>query len=187
MNKTVDEEKCILLENAKRDIQIYKMNCELELKESKITTRQSNDYKKYKYKCYYKINIFREDEDFKKENYVEIGGNGIELGDNSFILFKKLAKELKKNMEGWVEIEKYIGEIDLSFTGRHQLIERLRNSLTKIKFLDKDSVKELIENKKGGLYRISTHPDFITYNKEKLLSHKDHQVKSLLKNCLKMD
>ena len=41
------------------------------------------------------------------------------------------------------------------------------------KILNEKETKELIENKKSGLYRISTHPDFITYNKEKLLNHQD--------------
>jgi len=73
----------------------------------------------------------------------------------------------------------FVKEIDLSFTGRYQLIERLRGNLTKIKALDNNIVKELIENKKGGLYRISTHPDFITFNLEKLLNHKDPRVRKL--------
>lgn len=188
INQILDEEKNGLIKNTKRDIQIYKMNYELDLKENKITNKQSADYKKYKYKCYYKINIIGKDEDLKKENYIEIDGNRLDLGKNSFILFKKLAEELKENMESWVEIEKFVEEIDLSFTGKHQLIERLRKSLTKLKFIDKDSAKELIENnknkrntknKKGGFYRISNHPDFITYNKEKLLNNEDPRIRKL--------
>jgi hypothetical protein len=86
INQILDKEKDVLIKNTERDIQIYKMNCELELKENKITAEQSSDYKKYKYKCYYKINIIGKDEDLKKENYIEIDGNGIELGKNNFIL-----------------------------------------------------------------------------------------------------
>jgi len=153
-----------------------------------LTDSQREDYKKYRYKCYYKINIFGEDEDLKKENYIEIDGNGIELGRNNFILFVKLALELKRNNEGWVEIEKFVEDINLSLTGIAQLIERLRGSLTKIKFIDKDIANELIENnknkrnsknKKGGFYRISNHPDFITYNKENLLIHTHLQIRKL--------
>jgi len=150
-----------------------------DIHEIKLTDSQREDYKKYNYKCYYKINIIGKDVDSKKENYIEIDGNGIELGKNNFILFVKLALELKRNNEGWVNIESFIQEIDLSFTGIYQLIGRLRGNLTKIKALDNNSVKELIENKKGGLYRISTHPDFITYNKEKLLNHQDSQIRKL--------
>ena len=138
---------------------------------------QKEDYKKYKYKCYYKINIIGKDENPKRENYIEINGNGIELGRNNFIFFVKLALELTRNKEGWVNIESFVQEIDLSFTGIAQLIGRLRENLMKIKALDNNSVKELIENKKSGFYRISNHPDFITYNKEKLLSHEDPDIK----------
>jgi hypothetical protein len=182
INQILDKEKDVLIKNTERDILIYKMNCELELKENEITTKKSSGYKKYKYKCCYKINIIGKDEDLKKENYIEIGGNGIELGKNNFILFVKLALELTRNNEGWVDIEVFVQEIDLSFSGRHQLIERLRGNLTKIKVLDNSIVKELIENKKSGLYRISTHPDFITYNKEKLINHKDPRVRELAEN-----
>lgn len=156
--------------------------------EIELTDLQREDYKKYKYKCYYKINIIGKYEDLRKDNYIEIDGNRLDLGKNSFILFKKLAEELKENMEGCVEIEKFVEEIDLSFTGRHQLIERLRKSLTKLKFIDTDIANKLIENnknkrnsrnKKGGFYRISNHPDFVTYNKKKLLSHKDPYIRKL--------
>lgn len=179
IKQMLNKEKDVLIKNTERDIQIYKMNRELELKENKITAKQSSDYKKYKYKCYYKINIVGKNDNLKKENYIEVDGNGIELGKNNFILFIKLALELKRNNEGWVDIELFIQEIELSFTGRHQLIARLRENLMKIKALDNNNVKRLIENKKGGLYRISTHPDFVTYNKKKLLNHKDPEIKEL--------
>lgn len=136
-----------------------------DIDEIKLTDSQKEDYKKYKYKTYYKINIIEKDEDLKKENYIEIDENGIELGKHNFIFFVKLASELKRNKEGWVNIESFVQEIDLSFTGIAQLIGRLRENLMKIKVLDNNIVKRLIENKKSGLYRISTHPDFITYNK----------------------
>ena len=87
-----------------------------------------------------------------------------------------LVTELKSNNDGWVDIEKFVADIDLSFTGRHQLMERLRNDLTKIKELDKNIAKKLIENKKGGFYRISNHPDFISYKKNDLLeNYKDNK------------
>jgi len=100
----------------------------------------------------------------------------------------KLVAELKRNKEGWVEIEKFVEDINLSLTGIAQLIERLRGSLIKIKFIDKDIANELIENnknkrnsknKKGGYYRISTHPDFIKYDREKLLNNEDPRIRKL--------
>lgn len=96
--------------------------------------------------------------------------------------------ELKKNKEGWVDVDKFIEDINLSLTGIPQLIGILRKSLIGVKFLDKDSAKELIKNnknkknaknKKGGFYRISNHPDLISYDKEKLLSHADIRIRKL--------
>jgi hypothetical protein len=44
--------------------------------------------------------------------------------------------------------------------------------------LDGDG-KNFIENDGLKNYRISIHPDFITYNKEKLRSHKDPDIRKL--------
>lgn len=150
-----------------------------DIRKVKLINSQKEDYKKYKYKTYFKIDIIGELKELKKEKYIKVNSNGIELGKNNFILFVKLAVELKRNNEGWVDIESFVQEIDLSFTGRYQLIARLRDDLVKIKALDNNIVKKLIENKKSGLYRISTHPDFITYDKDKLLNHKDPQIRKL--------
>ena len=61
--------------------------------EIELTDSQREDYKKYKYKCYYKINIIGKNEDLKQENYIEIDGNGIELSENNFLIF--IDSELK--------------------------------------------------------------------------------------------
>lgn len=179
INKEIDKEKIVVLKNIKRDIEIQQKRYELRSDRKELSEEQERDYKKYKYKCYYKINIIRKDEDSKKENYIEIDDNGIELGKHNFILFVKLAIELTRNNEGWVNIESFVRKIDLTFTGIAQLIGRLRENLMKIRALDNNIVKRLIENKKIGLYRISTHPDFITYNKKKLLNHQDSQIRKL--------
>ena len=145
--------------------------------EIELTDSQRKDYKKYKYKCYYKINIIGKDEDLKKENYIEIDDNGIILSENNFLIFMRLILELKNNKAGWVNIEKFIEETELQLSGHYQLISRLRQNIQKI--LNEKATKELVENKKSGFYRISTHPDFITYNKEKLLNRQDSQVSKL--------
>ena len=153
--------------------------------EIELTDSQREDYKKYKYKCYYKINIIGKNEDLKQENYIEIDGNGIELSENNFLIFMRLILELKKNKKGWVNIEKFIEETGLQISGHYQMIFRLRQNLQKI--LNEKETKELIENKKSGFYRISTHPDFITYNKEKLLNRQDSQIRNLAEELLNND
>ena len=181
INRRLDNEKNILISNAKRDIQIHEGKNDLGTGEFVVSKSQKEDYKKYKYKWHYRINIIERDKNSKRENSIEIDGNGIELGNNSFILFLRLTKELKSNMEGWLDIEEFVREVDLTFTGRHQLIDRLRNSLLKISFLDKGKVKELIENKKGGFYRISNHPDFIKFGKEQLMQIDEGKIKDIIK------
>jgi hypothetical protein len=43
------------------------------------------------------------------------------------------------------------------------------------------NVQKFIENDGSKNYRISTHPDFITYNKKKLRGHPDGRVREIAK------
>lgn len=130
----------------------------------KLTDSQREDDK-----CYYRINIIGKDENRKKENYIKIDGNGVSLSENNFLIFMRLILERKKKDEGWVNIEKFIEETELQLSGHYQLISRLRQNLQKI--LNEKETKELIKNKKSGLYRILTNPDFITYRKDDLIKN----------------
>ena len=150
-----------------------------DIHEIKLTDSQREDYKKYNYKCYYKINIIGKDVDPKKENYIEIDGNGIELSENNFRIFMRLILEIKNNKEGWVNIEKFIEDTQLQLSGHYQLISRLRQNIQKI--LSEKEAKKLIQNKKSGLYRISNHPDFISYVKEQLIQVDEGITKEIIK------
>jgi len=130
-----------------------------DIDEIKLTDSQRTDEKRY-----YKINIIGKDKNRKKENYIEIDGNGVSLSENNFLLFMRLILERKISDEGWVNVKKFIEETELKISGHYQLISRLRQNLQKI--LNEKETKELIKNKKSGLYRISTHPDFIIYKKK---------------------
>ncbi len=81
----------------------------------------------------------------------------------------RLILERKINDEGWVNIKKFIEETELKISGHYQLIFRLRQNLQKI--LNEKETKELIKNKKSGLYRILTNPDFIIYRKDDLVKN----------------
>jgi len=50
--------------------------------------------------------------------------------------------------------------------------------------LGKDA-KKFIENNASKQYRISTHPDFITYDRGNLLKHTDSTVNTLAKKLSK--
>jgi len=43
----------------------------------------------------------------------------------------------------------------------------------------KKNAKTFIENDGSKRYRISTHPDFITYDKEELLQHPDEDIRRI--------
>jgi len=58
-----------------------------------------------------------------------------------------------------------------------KIYSRLRTILQR-SLIDKDG-KKFIENDGSKKYRISTHPDFISYNKKKLLNHQDSQIRKL--------
>ena len=142
-----------------------------DIDEIKLTDSQREDEK-----CYYKINIIGNDKNLKKENYIEIDGNGVSLSENNFLIFMRLILERKINEKGWVNIEKFIEETELKLSGHYQLISRLRQNIQKI--LNEKETKELVENKKSGFYRISTHPDFIVYIKDDLI--KDYSNNKLI-------
>ena len=133
-----------------------------DIAEIELTDSQRKDDK-----CYYKINIIGKDKNLKKENYIEINDIGVSLSENNFLVFIRLILERKINDEGWVNIKKFIEETELKISGHYQLIFRLRQNIQKI--LNEKVTKKIIENKKSGFYRISTHPDFIIYRKVDLI------------------
>ena len=101
----------------------------------------------------------------------------IKIGDSLFLLLLRLAVELKKGEGGWVNIFTLNMDRIITDPDKYQVYSRLRTTLQG-SLIDKDA-KEFIENDGSKNYHISTHPDFITYNKEKLLSHKDPQIRKL--------
>lgn len=58
--------------------------------------------------------------------------------------------------------------------GRDQDVDRLRKTIEGY-LLEKDA-KKFIENNGSKRYRISTHPDFVTYDRGNLLKHTDPEV-----------
>lgn len=169
INKEIGKEKAVVLKNIKIDIEIQQRRYELRSDRKELSEEEKRDYKKYKYKCYFKINIIGKDVNLKKENYIEIDGIGVSFSENNFLIFMRLILERKLNDEGWVNIKKFVEETELKISGHYQLISRLRQNLQKI--LNEKETKKIIENKKSGLYRISTHPDFIIYRKKDLIKN----------------
>lgn len=137
---------------------------------TELTDKQRKDYDTHKYKCYDKLHIsgtFPR----SKSNDIIMNGHAITLSDDPFLLFLELLIGLKKNKGGW--ITKYFD------AGKYQPINRLRTPIRGS--LLKNNAKDFIESGGSKQYRISTHPDFITYDKKALLKHPDTSVKDLAK------
>ena len=129
------------------------------------------DYKKYEYKCSDKIEIPGTIAKTRR-NEVIINGHKIKLGDSLFELFFKLVIAAKKGKGGWVAMA--------TKAGHYQIYTNLRRALEG-SLLEKDGQK-FIENDGVKRYRISTHPDFITYNKEKLSQNSNPAIKALTRH-----
>jgi len=177
----------MILENIEGDLNTirnskrYKIENIISIEETrknkkKITDKQNKDYKKYEYKCKDQIYI-PGTSSFYRSNEIIVNRNKINIGDSLFLLLLCLSIELKKGEGGWVNIHSLYEEHIIADPDKYQIYSNLRTVL-KGSLIDKNA-KKFIENDGSKNYRISTHPDFITYNKEKLRSHKDTQIRKL--------
>ena len=103
---------------------------------------------------------------------VEINGNPLRVSTNSFNMLVKLAVRLKSRHGGWV----YGSE--LAGGNYHVLIMRLRKQIAPGL---KTTTSEFIENNGHGAYRISTHPDNVSFDAAKIKAlHSEPQIHTLL-------
>ena len=135
-----------------------------------LTKKQAKDYKDFDYKCYDKINI-PGTAPMKRSNDLEVNGHKIKMPDGAFKLFLEMVVELKKGKGGW--LTKVVD------AGKYQIFDRVRSPLQG-SLLGKDA-KKFIENNASKQYRISTHPDFASYNRKVLLKHTNSTIQSLAK------
>jgi len=143
-------------------------------KNNNITPKRNNDYKNYEYKCYDHLHIPGTSSNYRS-NKITINGNEIKIGDSLFLLLLRLISELKKKEGGWANKYTLYEERIITNPENHQIYSNLRSALQG-SLLNNDA-KEFIENDGSMNYRVSTHPDFITYNKEKLLCHNDTYIR----------
>jgi len=144
-------------------------------RKQRLTKKQKADYAKYGYRCHDSLHI----SGTVLKNYrnkVRVKGHTINITDAPLQLLIELVVELKRGKGGWIKIPK---------KGRDQKIHRLRMELESIL-----KVKDFIENKASQYYkdpkfRISTHPDLITYDKNELLKHSSPSIKALAKKLPK--
>jgi len=102
------------------------------------------------------------------------------LGDTLLLLFLKFVVEIKRNKKGWIGMDTLFKNKIIHYPDKYQIFGHLKDSF-KGWLLEENSF-EFIENDKLGCYRISTHPDFITYDKKKLLKHPEIDQRAFINN-----
>jgi len=131
-----------------------------------LSAEQENDYRHFGYRRQDVVS-FPGTVGRDGRNLVEINGCEVRLGDRAFNLLFRLAAQLKWDKEGWVHTSTLRTEGILADVEPYQIFDNLRSSLEPC--LTGTNRRDLIENIPRKGYRVSTHPDFITYNKERLL------------------
>lgn len=89
----------------------------------------------------------------------------------------RLVAELTKGKDGWVNTADLMAEGFINDTMLHQPYCNLRSKLEG-SLIDKDGQK-FMESDGSKHYRLSTHPDFVTYDKNKLKTHPDQRINKL--------
>lgn len=174
IHKTFDTQICNLLGDIISGMLKPDIGADLVIRE--LTEKQNKDYKNFEYKCYDKIYI-PGTIPMKRSNEVEVNSHKIKLGDSVFKLFLRLVLELKKKKEGWINRYSLGSDSIIADVEKFQIYSNLRMALQG-SLLDKDGQK-FIENNGSKQYRISLHPDFIAYDREKLLKHPDSSIQNL--------
>ncbi len=139
-----------------------------------LSKKQAKDYKDFDYKCYDKIHI-PGTSPMKRSNDLEVNGHKIKMPDGAFKLFIELVVAGKKNKGGW--LTKTVE------AGKYQIFDRVRSPLQGS--LQGKDAKKFIENNASKQYRISTHPDFVSYDRSNLMRHTDSTVRTLAKKLSK--
>ena len=174
--KTFDNQICKLLGEIISGMLRPNIGADLVIRE--LTEKQNKDYKNFEYKCYDKVYI-PGTIPMRRSNAVEVNNHKIKLGDSVFKLFLRLVLELKKKRDGWVHRHRLGSDTIIADVEKFQIYSNLRTALEG-SLLDKDGQK-FIENNGSKQYRISLHPDFIDYDREKLLMHPDTGIRDIAK------
>lgn len=145
---------------------------------TELGKKKEKDYKAFEYKCYDKVHIPGKVPKYRS-NEIEINGHSIHFGDSLFNLFLRLIEELKKKKGGWVSRHTLGQEGIVTDSDKFQIYSNLRTALQGS--LLKKNGQDFIECDGQKNYRISTHPDFITYDKKKLLNHPGSSIPTIAK------
>lgn len=143
-----------------------------------LTDEQHADYEEYGYRCRDRLHIpgsFPRD----RSNDICLNGHRLQLGDSLFALLLRFVVELKKKKDGWVNIYTLKSDGIITDPLNYQIYSRLRTEI-RGSLLDKDG-KKFIESDRSKNYRVSTHSDLVTCDKERLLNHPQSNIRELAK------
>ena len=97
------------------------------------------------------------------------------MPDEVFPLLIGLVVELMKGKGGWVTLS--------TQAGNYHTYERLRKPIEGS--LLKKNARDFLENDSSKKWRLSVHPDFVSYDRNKLLKHPSVDVKASAKKLFK--
>lgn len=143
----------------------------------KLTAQQEKDYERYGYNCKVPIHITGKVAE-SGSNLVEVGDSLVEIGDTPFRLFLRLVLELRRNKAGAVSKTDLKSEGYLSEDGEFQSVGRLRKCF--VRALGGLDPKKLVEVYRPKSLRLSIHPDLVTWDLPKILTHDDAGVRELV-------
>jgi len=149
-----------------------------------LSPEEEKEFERHQFKSRLPIEITGEVER-RTSNLLLVGGRRVILEDASFIIFLRLVVELFKGEGGHVykgdpmsaDSGGLIKEGFISPDGMDQAIRRLRNRFGPA--LKEIKPNEFIEASKMKHIRLSTHPRFIRYDKDKLFVHENPKVRKL--------
>jgi hypothetical protein len=145
-----------------------------------LTPKEEKEFALHQFKSRLPIGITG-DVEKRATNIIRVGTTEIKLGNASFTLFLRLVVELFKGGDGCVYKGDptygggLIEEGYLNPAGVDQAIQRLREKFA-------SALKDLPSNKfieihRSKHLRLSTHPAYISFNKDKLLNHEEEKIR----------
>ena len=106
-----------------------------------------------------------------------MNGVRVSIGDVPFALFLRLLVELLRNKKGAIPKSTLIRGGYIRADGEFQAIARLRQAFTSV--LDSHKPQEFIESCEYRALRLSTHPALVSYDKARLLGHRNQKIRKL--------
>lgn len=141
-----------------------------------LTPQQEEEFVQRGYRSRLPIFITGDTEK-RATNVLEIDGIRVPVNDAPFGIFLALVVALSKNKEGSVSKAGLRSRGLVKFGGEDQAINRLRQAFSTV--LGELKPEEFIEAHEAGKLRLSTHPAYVRYDKDKLLRHRNERIRKL--------